>query len=232
MTSVQDMTSTLTPRGEATRSRIVAATATLMAARGVAGTSLDDVRGATGTSKSQLYHYFVDKADLVRGVIAHQRDAVLAEQRLDDDPIESLAALHRWRYRAVAAQRVTGFSRACRLGRLAAELSDADEQTRAGLAAAFVAWQDRLRSGLATMVDRGVLRPDADPALLATGLLAGLQGGLLLSAATRDARHLQDALDLAVERVTAFAARKPRPSPVRPRRAPARSPEPARGPLR
>ncbi len=33
------------------------------------GTSLDDVRGATRTSKSQLFHYFPDgKHELVRAI--------------------------------------------------------------------------------------------------------------------------------------------------------------------
>src|SRR4051794_7025224 len=45
----------LTRRGLATRDRIVRAAATLMYTKGVNGTTLDDVRIASGTSKSQLY---------------------------------------------------------------------------------------------------------------------------------------------------------------------------------
>src|SRR5664279_1052861 len=137
----------LTPRGAATRARIIEAAADLIAARGVSGTSLDDVRQATATSKSQLYHYFDHKAALVRAVIGYQRDAVLAEQRLIREPIDSIAALRRWRYRTMAAHRAGGFSRGCRLGRLAAELADADPQARADLAAAFADWQQQLADG-------------------------------------------------------------------------------------
>src|SRR3954468_20261420 len=43
----------LTARGAATRERIVQAAAELMAAKGVAATTLDEVRLASGTSKSQ-----------------------------------------------------------------------------------------------------------------------------------------------------------------------------------
>ena len=42
----------LTPRGAATRDRIVHATADLMYMKGGHATTLDDVRAATGTSKS------------------------------------------------------------------------------------------------------------------------------------------------------------------------------------
>ena len=50
-----------TEQGRATRRRIVSAAAGLIAERGVSGTTLDDVRAATQSSKSQLYHYFGDK---------------------------------------------------------------------------------------------------------------------------------------------------------------------------
>jgi hypothetical protein len=54
-----------TEHGRQTRERIVRATAGLIADHGPAETSLDDVREAIGTSKSQLYHYFGDKHGLV-----------------------------------------------------------------------------------------------------------------------------------------------------------------------
>ena len=70
--TASSMTPRLTTRGAATRARIVAGAAELMYARGVAGTSLDDIMAATNTSKSQLYHYFTGKDDLVLDVIRSQ----------------------------------------------------------------------------------------------------------------------------------------------------------------
>ncbi|WP_345125010.1 helix-turn-helix domain-containing protein [Streptomyces chiangmaiensis] len=49
-----------------TRSRIVEAAAELFHVDGVHAVTLDDVRAASGTSKSQLYHHFADKDELVR----------------------------------------------------------------------------------------------------------------------------------------------------------------------
>ena len=60
----------LTARGATTRDRIVHAAADLMYVKGVHATTLDDVRAATGTSKSQLYRHFPDKDALVHAVIA------------------------------------------------------------------------------------------------------------------------------------------------------------------
>jgi AcrR family transcriptional regulator len=39
---------------------------------GVAGTTTEDILQAAGVSNSQLYHYFADKAELTRAVIAYQ----------------------------------------------------------------------------------------------------------------------------------------------------------------
>ena len=64
----------LTPRGAATRARIVEAAADLVLARGVGGTSLDDIRSGTATSKSQLFHYFPGgKSDLIGAIRSEER---------------------------------------------------------------------------------------------------------------------------------------------------------------
>jgi len=86
----------LTPRGAATRARIVVAAAQLVGDRGVAGTSLDDIMAASQTSKSQLYHYFADKDALVLEVIALQAERVLAAQQPHLGALDSLRALRAW----------------------------------------------------------------------------------------------------------------------------------------
>src|SRR5260370_446031 len=74
----------LTPKGERTRARIVEAAARLIHERGVAGTTLEDVRAAAQVSGSQLYHYFPDKDHLVQAVIDHQGSTIPRNQRQAD----------------------------------------------------------------------------------------------------------------------------------------------------
>ena len=81
-----------TARGRAARERIVAATAELIAEHGSGETSLDDVIGRAGASKSQLYHYFDDRAALLRAVVAHNSEAVLGEL----GPLDSWRAIRAW----------------------------------------------------------------------------------------------------------------------------------------
>ena len=56
----------LTPKGARTRARIVEEAAALIHERGVAGTTLEDVKVAAEVSGSQMYHYFPDKNDSCR----------------------------------------------------------------------------------------------------------------------------------------------------------------------
>ena len=87
----------LTPRGAATRARIVEAAAQLVGDRGVAGTSLDDIMAASQTSKSQLYHYFADKDALVCAVVEAQAGKVIGFQESCLKNVRSLADLRKWR---------------------------------------------------------------------------------------------------------------------------------------
>jgi TetR/AcrR family transcriptional repressor of nem operon len=70
-----------TERGRRTRQRIVDAAATIVAEKGAMGTSLDEVGARALASRSQLYHYFDDKADLLRAVAEAIVDSVLIAQR-------------------------------------------------------------------------------------------------------------------------------------------------------
>ena len=69
-----------TRRGRATRRRIVTVAAELMYERGVSATSIEDVLAGSGTGKSQLYHYFSSREELLAEVLDHQLDQILQEQ--------------------------------------------------------------------------------------------------------------------------------------------------------
>ena len=191
----------LTRKGRATRERIVEAAAALMYEQGVAETSTQMVQTAAGVSASQLYHYFSDKRELVRAVVAHQSAAVVGCHRSMLAELDSFDALEGWRDAVVELQRRRNCEGGCPLGSLASELADADADLRADLAGAFSAWGQALSAGLASMRARGELRHDADTARLALALLAALQGGLLLAQTRRDTLALETVLDAMIERI-------------------------------
>jgi AcrR family transcriptional regulator len=196
----------LTAKGEATRARIVDAASSLVFAHGVTRTGVEDIQREAGVSASQLYHYFGDKQTLMRAVIAHQTEAVLAAQRPELDALDTFEALARWRDRLVALQRSRHCVGGCPIGSIAAEVADEDPEARADLVAGFEQWEAPLRSGLAAMRERGVLCADTDTDRLALALLAALQGGLLLTQTRRTTVPLEAALDSMIELVRAHAA--------------------------
>jgi TetR/AcrR family transcriptional repressor of nem operon len=194
----------LTARGAATRDRIVLAAAELMAAKGVAATTLDEVRVASGTSKSQLYHHFAAKEALVREVITYQAAVVLERQSRLLRGVSSFAGLRRWRDAVLQRNVLRSGAYGCEIGTLAAELSDTDEAAREALAGHFATWERMLADGFRRMRDNGMLRADADPVTLSVAVMAALQGGYLLAQTTHDAEPMRVALDMALAHVETF----------------------------
>jgi TetR/AcrR family transcriptional regulator, transcriptional repressor for nem operon len=194
----------LTTRGAVTRARIVAGAAELVYARGIAGTSLDDIMAATGTSKSQLYHYFADKDALVLEVIRSQLAKVIAGQETQLRELRSWDGLQRWRDHVVEATRATGGVGGCPLGSLSSQVADRSESARRVLADCFAEWEGYLCDGFTAMRANGDLSADADPRLLATSVMAALQGGLLLSQATHGVQPLELALDMALGHIRRY----------------------------
>src|ERR1700759_3851052 len=117
----------LTARGAETRDRIVHAAADLMYVKGVNATTLDDVRAASGTSKSQLYRHFPDKDALVHAVVSTQSQTILAREHAQLGRLNSFAGLVRWRNVLTQLNRLQHGSYGCTLGSMAIELSDQDD---------------------------------------------------------------------------------------------------------
>lgn len=194
-----------TDKGRATRDRVLDAAAELVFEHGVTGTTLDDVRAAANVSKSQLYHYFADKEDLVHAVIDRTVEQVLgAQPRLTN--LSSWAAIAAWFDDLVQLQVNRHAIGGCPIGSLAGELAETDEQARTELAAGFDRWEAPLREGLRQIQANGKLRRRADPARLATATLAAIQGGLVLTQTRRDPQQLRIALDAAYAYLRSFAA--------------------------
>jgi AcrR family transcriptional regulator len=176
-----------------------------MHVKGVSSTTLDEVMAASGTSKSQLYRHYPDKDALVRDVVAFQAAEVLERQQQLLRRLNSLRGLERWRDAMVENNALRNGAYGCRLGSLAGELADQDEDAREALARHFQAWEGLLEDAFERMKGSRVLREAADAAELATGLMAALQGGYLLAQTARDVTPMRIALDMAIGHVKAFA---------------------------
>ena len=196
----------LTEKGRATRRRIVDAAADLMVERGVSAVSLDEVGRVTSTSKSQMYHYFASKHDLVAAVVICIQDRIVAFQGDLLDAVESVDDLRGWADSVVAFHRGAPRWTGCPLGTLSSELMGVTEVGRLEVQEAFGSWQLLVTRTLVRLQDSGKIRADADPKRLATATLASLEGGLLMSKALQDETPLAIALDAALGYLGTFAS--------------------------
>jgi AcrR family transcriptional regulator len=196
---------TLTSKGAATRDRIVITAADLVLARGARGTSLDDIRAGTQTSKSQLFHYFPEgKGELIEAIATLQAERVLDAQRPYLDQLDSWSAWDNWRTAVIEHYAAQTHLR-CPVGALTAELV-ASEPDRATLLVAHMdRWRGWLTAGVQRMVDGGLLVSETDPERLALSVFASLQGGLALMAMSDSIEPLSAALDGALSTLRAHA---------------------------
>jgi AcrR family transcriptional regulator len=212
----------LTPKGRATRDRIVRAAAELIVAQGLSASNMESVRKAASVSGSQLAHYFADKGALIRAVVRRQTGAVLDFHRQAKlRELDSLDDFERWidlnmRYlRRIGTSGGTPTYHA-----LAAQLAKSDDATRATLAAGYARWIELLEQGIQRMKDRGVLAAAAQPRQLALVIVSAHQGGGTLAFTYRAEWPHADATRFAVNYLRMFATdpaeRTPRPPP-RPR---------------
>jgi len=189
----------LTAKGEATRARIVAATADHILGAGIGGTSLDDVRAATTTSKSQLFHYFPGgKAELVRAVVAFQAQRVHDAQQPALAALDTVESWEDWA-RAILAHYRAQPRFGCPIGSLSAEAAATDAQLAHEVEAYMRDWRLQLQAGLERLGAR-------EPERVAAAIFATLQGGLLLTRTEQAIWPLEAALDGILTQVRAAIA--------------------------
>ncbi|MFV0532931.1 MAG: TetR/AcrR family transcriptional regulator [Cumulibacter sp.] len=184
-----------TARGRRRREAIVDAATEVMHANGIFQSSLDEVLDRGGAGKSQLYHYFGGKQELIRAVIERQLENVLATEPTFDS-IRTWRGLEQWRDAFLARHATESGPLGCRLGKFAGEL-DNDEALRPVLVAAFEEWRSHMTAAFARIQSRGELRVDADPETMSKSLMAAIQGGLLLGRLRRDIDALTHSIEMA-----------------------------------
>lgn len=184
----------LTAKGKATRSRIVAGAAAVLRERGVASTTLDDIMARTGTSKSQLFHYFpTGKDELLVAVARFEAEQVLEDQQPYLGRLDSWEAWEQWR--DVVIKRYEAQGDQCPLGSLFLQVGRATPGARAIVIELLRRWQESLAAGIRALQAGGMLPAELDVDVRAASLLAAIQGGVSILLSTGRSTHLRAALD-------------------------------------
>lgn len=187
----------LTPKGAATRQRIVVGAAHLIREHGPANVGLDDIRAATATSKSQLFHYFPDgKADLMLAVARYEADQVLVEQQPMLGDLASWPKWEAWRERVI--ERYDTQRRKCPLTALTAQLGMANPAVREIITDLYDRWHGHIATGIQALKDGGEIDERIDVDSAATEILTAISGGALMLQATDRISYLEISLTEAI----------------------------------
>jgi AcrR family transcriptional regulator len=188
----------LTPKGAATRQRIVEGAALLIREDGVPNVGLEDIRTATATSKSQLFHYFpAGKADLMLAVAVYEAEQVIAEQLPHLGDLTSWRKWQAWRRRVI--QIYDARRQRCPLSALTAQLGTGDPATREVVVNLMDRWQGYLVAGVQALKDSGEADPGVDPLVAATSVLTAITGGAGMLQSTGRISYLEIALTDAID---------------------------------
>ena len=191
------MSVTPASRTSTTREQVLEHATALIRERGFRATSIGDLLDRSGIQKGSFYYYFPSKEDLGHAVL--DRFVEDLEKRLLDfltaasgpAPLERIGAVLDG---FVAQTESSGGKGGCPFGTLAMELSDVHDGFRVRLSDALKRLEGAFADLIARARDAGDLRRDADPKALASFIMAGLEGGMLLAKTHRDAACLRTPL--------------------------------------
>ncbi|OBK44874.1 hypothetical protein A5655_13165 [Mycobacterium sp. 1081908.1] len=157
-------------------------------------TTLDEIGAAAGVGRGQLYHFFADKADLVTDVVGYQVDRVISAIQPPFDTMSTADDVRAWCEDATRQSASPTDPVRCPIGSLVYQLDADAVAARAALRAGFARWEEIFAEGLRRVADNGELQAGTDPSVLAAGLLAAYQGGLLLADVGGNVEPLRRAL--------------------------------------
>jgi AcrR family transcriptional regulator len=190
-------------KGEATRRRIIEQAAPLFNQRGFAGCSMRDVLEVTGLEKGGLYRHFASKEELAaeafRYALASAVRLRTVEPGPEDGAVEHLR-LHIRHFVETPSTTPGG----CPLMNTAIDADDGNAVLR-GLAHEGVqAWKKRLSGIVKRGIERGEIRDDVAPRMIANTIIAALEGALMISRLEGTRTALKDAqatLGLLLDRI-------------------------------
>src|SRR5260370_38551370 len=177
-------------KGEQTRRKIVEAAAPIFNKQGYEGSSLNDLMEATGLKKGGIYRHFSTKEELAAEAFDYTWEAAWNARLLHVDEkangIDKLKQLiaNFVDYRSPIAG-------GCPILNTATDADDGNPVLRARVAKALRSWLTRLQTMVEHAQERGETRSGVDPKVVATLIVASLEGALMIGRLQRSDEALR-----------------------------------------
>lgn len=184
--------STRTPktrRGQVSREKLLDSAASLFLVSGVNATSVDDILEAADMGKSQFYHYFSAKDEVVAAVVERQMDRVI------DYLAPHVERMHTWEDVERWAEAMPGLGRlmqelGCPVAVIAADCSPGNEMVTTAVRGALRRFVGLHWRAFERLKQSGVLREELDPVQTAQFAGTVLQGSMMLTRIFGSSEHL------------------------------------------
>jgi len=180
----------LMTKGEQTRRKIVEAAAPIFNKRGYEGSSLSELMEVTGLKKGGIYRHFSSKEELAAEAFDFTWEAAWNSRLLHVDEkasgIEKLKQLI-----ANFIEHRSPVAGGCPILNTAVDADDGNPVLRAHVAKALRSWLKRLQAIVNQAQARGETQPGVDPQVVATLVVASLEGALMMSRIQRNDKALR-----------------------------------------
>lgn len=185
-----------TTKGMATRQRLLEGAAAYLRGTDPGNATLDDIRAATRTSKSQIFHYFPGgKEELFLEVARLEAARVIDDQQPHLGELDSWAAWDRWRKAVLARYRAQGPN--CPLAALMNQVGSVPGAAEVSTTL-IRQWQDHVQRGIEKMQANGSVSAELNARRTAAAIIAGIQGGVSVLQVTGRTDHLEAVLALMI----------------------------------
>jgi len=193
------------PKSEKTRAWIIETTAGIFNKKGYAGTSISDLTEATGMTKGAIYGNFENKEDIALAAFEYNLKVRVGIIR------SALEKVHTYKEKLLLYADIYRPSHktpfpdgGCPMVNTGVEADDTNELLREKAAQAL----DNSRKFLEELVSKGIAAGEFAPGInarkFATGLLAMIEGGIMLSGTTKKNRDMELVMDAVADLVNSI----------------------------
>lgn len=170
----------------ASKRKILLAAYALFRKKGYHATGLQEILEKARAGKSQLYHHFDDKEELLLAALQFYSEKVYTETAKFMQGIQSLDEFEQIISGSRRLSRSQSVIVGCFFGSIAGELAATHPRVRAYLVQLYQDWQKLFVGGLEELKNRSLLSKDARTDELAEFFLVSVQGAFILAKTTGD----------------------------------------------
>lgn len=177
----------------------------LFRSQGYHATGLNQILELSNCGKSQLYHYYSNKENLLLASLDFYANKIYQETAkfmLEINSLEDFEMLIRGCERLCKSQnRIVG----CFVGSISAECSPSNENIRLHCFEIYENWKNLFMSGLHGLQEKSLLSKDANKDELAEYFLSSVQGAFLMAKTLKDIKAIQRTLSRSINYIRSYA---------------------------